>query len=358
MKKIFVAFLTLAVAGGWLVAQDAPTFTWGGEFITGAHVVVKEALDDPLLTLANDDGNNRVRLNGTVDGTTYGFKFRLQASNVAVADTRAVTIPWAFGWVTGFNGLLKVTAGQIDGKVWNTPGKVDAGWDADAAVRFEFKPLDGLNVGFALKPDGLVNPKDLAGGYAIADVLQETVIGVSYTGISNLTIRGSLKLDGDGDEAKDMNAGFGINYTGIPNLTTAALDFAGLYLGDLEDDGDGEIRIGQKVTYAAGALTLQLAAREYIFTRKDTDIGIWIEPEVSYKINDSWKGTFYAGIGSGDVFEHLGFEIKPSLTYTQGKATVDFIYKFNSHDTRPDLYKVAADGSTLQAIGVNFKWQF
>jgi hypothetical protein len=160
-----------------------------------------------------------------------------------------------------------------------------------------------------------------------------------------------------------MNASFGINYKGIPNLTTASLEVVALNLGDLEDTGEGEIRLGQRATYVISDLTLQLSAREHIYTKKEKDIGLRIEPQVTYQINKSLKGTLYAGIGSGNTFEDIGFEIKPSLTYTVGNATIDFIYRFNSHidkvnDKRPDLWTVTAEGDSLQAIGVNFKWTF
>jgi hypothetical protein len=371
MKKALIVFLILAVAGG-LFAQEAPTFTWTGEFVTGAHVVVNEDLDDPQLTLANDDGRNRVRLNGAIVGPTYGFNFRLQAANIAVDSdlaagtigdfntSRAVTMPFAYGYITFFDNLLKVTAGHIDPKAWNSGPVIDTGWDHEAAVRFEFTPpqVSGLNVGFSLKPPTRERPHSLSAvSLPIADALLETVIGVKYTGLSILDITAALKLDGD-DAAKDMNASLGVSLKGIPNLTTAAIEVVGLNLNDLEDTGTGEIRLGQRVTYVISALTLQLSAREHIYTLKDKDLGLRIEPQVAYKINDSLTATLYAGIGSGDTFEHLGFEIKPSLTYTVGKATIDFIYRFNSHAGRPDLWTVAADGTSLQAIGANLKWTF
>jgi hypothetical protein len=330
-------------------------------------VVVNENLDDPQLILANDDGRNRVRLNGAIVGPTYGFNFRLQAANVAgLAPDRNVTMPFAYGYITFFDNLLKVTAGHIDPKAWNSGPVIDTGWDNEAAVRFEFTPpqVSGLNVGFSLKPSQDVVPVNVGAVLPIADSLLETVIGFKYTGLSALDIVGALKLDGD-DTAKDMNASLGVSLKGIPNLTTAALEVVAVGLNDLEDTGTGEIRLGQRVTYAINALTLQLSAREHIYTLKDKDLGLRIEPQVAYKINDSLSATLYAGIGSGDMFEHLGFEIKPSLTYTVGKATIDFIYRFNSHQNkadgsvgRPDLWTVVADGKSLQAIGANLKWTF
>jgi hypothetical protein len=376
MKKIFVAFLILAVAGGWLVAQDDPTFTWSGEFVTGAHVVVNEAIDDPLFTLGNDDARNRVRVNGALVGPTYGLNFRLQAANIALDPTatptsdgninttnRLVTLPFAYGYVTFLDNLLKVTGGQIDPGAWGTGGTLDAYWDAGAAVRFEFTPaaVEGLNLGFSLKFSDLERPNSLTAFVPIADVLQETVLGFKYTGLSILDIKGSFKLDGEADTAKDMNAGLGIALKGIPNLTTAALEFVGVNLSDLEETGTGEVRLGQKVAYAIDALTLQLSAREYIYTKKDTDIGLRIEPQVTYKINDSLSTTLYASVGSGDMFKNIGFVIKPSLTYTVGKATIDFIYRYDSHSgykNDGDYWKVAAKGTSIQAIGANFKWTF
>jgi hypothetical protein len=374
MKKALIVLLILAVAGG-LFAQEAPTFTWTGEFVTGAHVVVNEAHSDPELTLANDDGNNRVRLNGAVVGPTYGFNFRLQAANVradqalgldpttgdpTVTLNRIVTMPFAYGYVTFFDNLLKVTAGHLDPKQWNSGTLINAEWGHEGAVRFEFTPsqVSGLNVGFSLKPFGIVHPKDV-NTVKIADALQETEFGVKYTGLSILDFGGAFKLDGDGDAAKDMNAHLWVNLKGISsNLTTASLEFVGLNLSDLEDTGTGEIQLGQRVAYAISALTLQLSAREHIYTLKDKDLALWIQPQVTYQINSSLKATLVGTIGSADTFEHIGLEIKPSLTYTVGKATIDFIYKFNSHNDRPDLWKVAADGKSLQAIGANIAWTF
>jgi hypothetical protein len=286
----------------------------------------------------------------------------LDAAAVSTTN-RLVTVPFAYGYITFFDNLLKITAGQIDPKAWNSGPVIDTGWDNNAAVRFEFTPsqISGLNFGFALKPPTSERPHSLGASLPIADALLESVIGVKYTGISNLELVAALKLDGDDngdDTSKDMNASFGINYKGIPNLTTASLEVVALNLGALEDDGAGEIRLGQRVTYAINALTLQLSAREHIYTLKDRDIGLRIEPQVTYQINESLKGTLYAGIGSGNMFEDLGFEIKPSLTYTVGKATIDFIYRFNSHNGRPDLWTVAAEGDSLQTVGVNFSWSF
>jgi hypothetical protein len=210
-----------------------------------------------------------------------------------------------------------------------------------------------------LKPFLSERPHSIvAAGAPIADVLQETVFGVKYTGLSIMDITAALKLDGDGDVAKDFNASLGLALKGIPNLTTAALEVVALNLSDLEDTGTGEIRLGQRVAYVINALTLQLSAREHIYTLKDRDLGLRIEPQVAYKINDSLTATLYAGIGSGDMFENIGFEIKPYLTYTIGKATIDFLYRFNSHNGRPDLWTVVGEGSSLQAIGANFTWNF
>jgi hypothetical protein len=366
MKKALIVLLILAVAGG-LFAQEAPTFTWTGEFITGAHVVVNEDLDDPLFVLSNDDGRNRVRLNGAVAGPNYGFNFRLQAAQITtdpafpVVDTtnRLVTMPFAYGYVNFFNGLLKVTGGHIDPKAWNSGPVIDTGWDHERALRFEFTPsqVSGLNAGFSLKFTDWERPHSIVAGAPIADTLLETVIGFKYTGLSILDITAALKLDGD-DAAKDMNASLGLALKGIPNLTTAAIEVVALNLNDFEEAGAGEIRLGQRVTYVISALTLQLSAREHIYSLKDKDIGLRIEPQVAYKINDSLTATLYTSIGSGDVFEHLGFEIRPYLTYTVGKATLTFLYRFNSHNARPDLWTVAADGKSLQAIGANIGWTF
>jgi hypothetical protein len=377
MKKALIVLLILAVAGG-LFAQEAPTFTWTGEFVTGIHVGINEAHDDPELILANDDGNNRVRLNGAVVGPTYGFNFRLQAANVradqgfavditdptnpgiTLTTNRIVTVPFAYGYVTFFDNLLKVTAGQIDPKAWNSGTLINADWSHEGAVRFEFTPsqVDGLNVGFSLKPFAFVNPKDNANRVSVADALQETEFGFKYTGLSILDLGGAFKLDGDGDTAKDMNAHLWVNLKGIPNLTTASLEFVGLNLSDLEDTGTGEIQLGQRVAYAINALTLQLSAREHIYTNENSDLALWIQPQVTYQINDSLKATLVGTIGSADTFEHIGLEIKPSLTYTVGKATIDFIYKFNSDNARPDLWKTKADTKSLQAIGVNLTLAF
>jgi hypothetical protein len=360
MKKALVVFLVLAVAGG-LIAQDAPTFTWGGELVTGAQVIINEDFDDPQFALAHDDGKTRVRLNGTVEGPTYGFKFRLQAANVLDDPSgRAVTMPFAFGYISFLDKLLKVTAGQIDGAVWSTP-VIGSDWDSGAAVRFEITPsqLAGLNIGFTLRPPQFEAPKGVVGTPdGLVNAFQETSIGVKYA-LDIMEIKAALKLDGDGDTAKDMNAAFGLSYKGVPGLT-ADFDVVAANLSDYEEAGTGVIKIGEKIGYKLmeDKLDVSLAARELLYSLKDSKIGIRVEPAVTYQINDTLKAGLNVGVGSGDVFEHLGFNIKPSLTYTIGKASLAFQYTFNSHNGRPDLETVVADGKSLQTIGANFTWSF
>jgi hypothetical protein len=355
MKKALVALLILAVAGG-VFAQD---LTFSGAVDTGLTIAIPSGDDDPYVQLYHDDaGPARVRLNGAFSLDNYGLKFRFQNTYNKSGD--AVVAAYAFVYANFLNDILTLSAGRIDGNAWGTPGDFDSGWDGVTGARFEIKPIEGLNFGFALKA---VAADDKL--YTISQFFQETVIGVKYD--SDLfTAVAAVQLDSDADapdadgnnqyvaggngDPDELGILYGVSIKAVPNLT-AAIDGAVTNLGKY--DPKGVIEIHEKLGYAiSDPLNVGLTMVQKLYGQSDKDPYLKFDPWVSYQINDPLKAQLDIIVESSNVFEDIDIGIKPKIVYAIGEKAELSAYWLSTFTTGD------VDPPVPHKLQVNFGWSF
>jgi hypothetical protein len=247
-------------------------------------------------------------------------------------------------------------------------GDYDSGWDAVTGLRLEVKPIDGLNLGFALKA-----PAKKA-AYTIEQFFLETVIGAKY--VSDLfEANVAFQLDSDADDAigateakgnpwevgyveanpgknSEDNIGilYGVSIKAVPNLT-AVIDGAVTWLGDFSNAG--KIEIHEKFAYAiSDPLNVGITLVQEIYGKSDADPYLKFDPWVSYQINDPLKVQLDIIAESSDMFEVIDIGIKPKIVYAVGeKAEISayWLSTFTTGDKDPDV---------PHKLQVNFGWSF
>jgi hypothetical protein len=138
---------------------------------------------------------NAAKISLVYDNGKYGAYFMLAAEdwdgNVE-NNYKTIGFPYALVWRSFFDNKLKFTLGklyaedfQTQDRIWKTEGAANGGWqfsdsNNNMALRAEFKPIEGLNVGFQWD----FNPKDQAqtptGVPFFIDSLKEIGIAAEY----------------------------------------------------------------------------------------------------------------------------------------------------------------------------------
>jgi hypothetical protein len=213
MKKILIGILILAATGG-IFAQDAQEegLKLTGDVKTGLRFVTDQYLeaedgkmkaqnDDPTMTLWHDDaGGVRAQLHGLYSKDNYGVKFNLRWRK----GDSAVEFYQAYVWADFFNKMLNLKAGNLDDSAWSSGGDEGFHFSTGYGVRFEIKPIEGLNLGFILKnTDGdyqATGKEATTSGFeaTAAYFLLETSFGVKYEH-SMFDVAAGFRLDGKGD---------------------------------------------------------------------------------------------------------------------------------------------------------------
>ena len=202
MKKTLAIFLTALLAVGFsaaVFAQDGePQLKISGEAKSGIDWRKSQDEGKPVtpdntpvrLHSRDDAGGNqgRVRINMDYDnGNGFGVRFRIQWENFN--DDR---VPWSYGFGYGnfFEDQLTVSVGKLGASPWGTGGDLWKQLETElhGGIRIEYKPAwvpedaGRFNVGFVLNWIDDVNEAEQATVVpTLWDILQESVIGVSYT---------------------------------------------------------------------------------------------------------------------------------------------------------------------------------
>jgi hypothetical protein len=323
MKKTLVILLILAVAGG-VFAQD---ITFSGEVKTGLQFALD---DDGAVKLWHDDaGAAEFGLAGAFTEDNYGLNFKLSASyngqNAFVKES------YAYLWAEFLNAKLKLTGGWIDGAVWGSGGPTDVSYDAVKGVRFEIKPLDGLDVGFAFgaQPndgdgaDGF-DPTNTTNGsetfYAtLKNFFLEPVIGVKYSNDIFGSVTVAVAVDNE-----DFNYEPG-TWPNVTNTGTGTPDPANT------NRTDTSLLFGLDFSKLVTGLTAIVDGQ--LTTLTGDEIGWALGEKVGYQINDAFSATLVikeakAAIG-GDAtavppvepIDTIRLDITPSASYVWDKFT-------------------------------------
>jgi hypothetical protein len=205
MKKVFMLplFVVLVTATGF--TQD---FSISGEMKSGFYWERAQEGDmepkEHVRLYNNDDAGSqqgRFRMNMKVDNGNIGAKVRFELSSWTVSNNQP-TWPFAFAYGKFWDEQIKISAGKMGDSPWAAGGPER--WDeldTIIGIRTELMPkfLPGLNIGFVLNNfnEGL----NIALNQVLfGDIIQETVIGVSYTHdyfAFRFAFRGDSELDTD-----------------------------------------------------------------------------------------------------------------------------------------------------------------
>ena len=120
------------------------------------------------------------RLNFQIGKENIGAKFRFQTTGWPFGGTSEANWGYAFLYGNFFNDQLRFSVGKLGESPWGLNEEdFEKELDSTMGLRFEFLPsfLPGLNIGFALNDWNT----QVSGETSIIDLLQETVLGVSYT---------------------------------------------------------------------------------------------------------------------------------------------------------------------------------
>jgi len=216
-------FLILALAVMVTGASFAQEFVLSGEAKTGIYWQSVQNQGEPLeeyIGLHNMDDaggyqqQGRFRLNMEYENPNgFGFKARIQWQNFGT-DPYPDVWPYAFGYGNFFNDQLTVAVGKLGGSPWGTGGpelwKDLENVDKSVGMRVEYKPgfpvkYGKLNVGFVLnyfnadRDQGWHPDRPIP----ITMLLQESLLGVSYTLPGFFQARFAYKFDSEYDAISD-----------------------------------------------------------------------------------------------------------------------------------------------------------
>ena len=201
MKKIAIMGAALILAGAAAFAQDEPTIKFSGDAKTGIYWEQQqyqgkapEELQEPLKIESHDgDPNgNRWRLNIDYDnGNNFGMRARLDWTNWSNTDSEQAKYRYAFAYGNFFEDQLTVSIGKLGGSPWGSGGPEK--WkeleenSRGGGMRVEIKPgifpdrgWGKLNAGFVLNWINAYDDAGMTRTATLLDILQESVIGVSY----------------------------------------------------------------------------------------------------------------------------------------------------------------------------------
>jgi hypothetical protein len=124
-------------------------------------------------------------MNFTYSIGNAGIKGRLQLD---YGSTNAPGWPYLFGYINAFEDQFTLSMGRLGASPWDTGGPemwkgLESIGENGVGMRVEYKPkfVPGLNVGFVVnKYDGGTDAAGADRNLTFADILQESVLGVSY----------------------------------------------------------------------------------------------------------------------------------------------------------------------------------
>jgi hypothetical protein len=411
MKRVILATLAIFFVIGGIAAQEVKigngTLTIGGKISTGIEAKFddsSDAAEKGVVRMHNEtDGTNlRAELTTSYVNNNVGFTARLRADDVEVGKA-AAGFRYAFGWIDLFDGKLRPVGGLLDvnSNVWGTKGDLDVDVGG-AGLRFEIKPIEGLNFGAFLRvPDQAVDVnqtgawhddvetrKDPTGATikdekdptkdaafkkdtTIEQFLRSTALGLAYDhsafyvrlqyliDAAPRDIKAGTAEDIDGDAQFD----FGVGFTGLSALEAHAEgriekldDFS---LDKAKGTGGGKADFRETVGYTisdALPLTVGLNAREVLYGNEDLDSWLQLNPWVSYALSGALSVGLGGGYGFGNHPDNKATDpkvesyiyVKPNLSYSFGNGLATKLW-YNFEITKPDAPGVdPVNASTIQ----------
>jgi hypothetical protein len=354
MKKLFVVLLALTAIGVAAFAQDAPVWTFGAVWNTGAVITMGDSTSVPDATIMLYDNNEptivRARFIGQVDLDGFGAKWyvALPESKTIYTPALAFTNWWVYANV--FNKMVQINVGAMDNSF---SGTVNKGYGGASAAGFQIvaKPIDGLQIGVDIP----VSPSVLLGDVLVKDQFAAIQIGAFYT-MPNLAsfaltyVNSTTAITGPVSKSSEFD--FGVNVLAVPNLTA---QFEGK-LALLGDTVNGSYELFQNAAYVMGPLTPALALTEDIYAVSGSKMKIAINPSIDYMVmtgSNVGLSLTYTMNSNGQAGGTVsGLNVDPYVKFTfNPKAAV----KIDANYTIPDL---TATATWNMPININFLYSF
>jgi hypothetical protein len=379
-----------AITAGSVFAQ----FTLDGYINTGLGLVItdrqtlgedaKAKSVDPYLTAFGVDSEQwgyRFQLNGTYtnEEKTAGAKFRIRSQ---VTDL-VPFMHYASGWVNFLN-VFTLTGGLIDDGTWNSGGGIlDSDQGEGLGLLLKISPIAGLDLGFgAYAIRSLPSLANFTGSPTASQASPKINLDKARYTFNAAYASDAFKFVATfRPDAKDfydplkpatpgtesMQAIAAFHLRAVPGLTAIVEG----QFDNLQDfDKTGKVNIFETVGYSAGDLGVGLNAGEYILQAENTDMGIRLNPWVTYAIGnivprldvvyflggrlDGWSGnTFDTTSGALDtegaegkyhrkayaasnIADDTVLTIRPSVKFNvDGKTTIEIGDAINI-ETRKD----------------------
>jgi len=346
LKKMLLTAVVFALSGA--AGLYSQTLEVSGEMKTGLYWRRAEAPDsffeEARMHNMDDAGERegRFRMNLHMKMNTIGMKVRFEQT------TWSSTQPnqWAFAFAYGdfFNEQLRIVAGRLGESPWAAGGPdIWQELDNRVGIRTEVKPaiLPGLNAGFVI--NGYNQTAYNEGKGTLADILQETVFGASYTH-EYFHARFCWRLDGEADRMDKVQDGMEMMYRLEERIFQKYVEGLQLWMngwwrgiGTENEDQDLVTRIYYNWFYAQWEhqlFTAQLRLGYHPAVKVNE-----LHTRISFYYNIlSWLSAgaaFYFQVDTGDTpvkdVPYKKWIIEPTIKATFAPGTyVAFVYQFEN----------------------------
>jgi len=221
----------------------------------------------------------------------YGYDARLLYIPAPYAFTPTMDLSQV--WVKMFDGMLKLTVGQVIPNSFATPEMEwgDSAWNG-GGINITAKPIEGLEVAYqvAVPVDGSAPDA--------SEAFKNSKIGLSYSMKGLFDIKGAFLMSGL-DKASDAYAGFSL--TAVPSLGL----WVELLMVDIGNTASGETDIYVEANYpviegltVGAAFEYNMPAFDYSATLNSNNFVV--EPYVSYALMEKVTLTGGADFGTGN----------------------------------------------------------
>jgi hypothetical protein len=369
MKRI-VAFLMVLTAGWGLLAQE---LKFDGYLNSGLGVVATDQAGvDPYVTAFGVDSwqpGYRFRLNGayTNGAANAGVRFRFQSqaallkatvSTVSV-DGLSFSLPYLYGWIKLFDGVITLNGGLVDDATWNTGGALLSRNDTDQGeglgVLIKLSPFTGLDLGVGAytvsikgSGDNNVLAAPLNSKIELDDIKYTFNLGYTLADVFKFTANLRTTNTTAGATRQSSRAIAGIRLLAVTNLT-ALLEAE---FNQLQDFGNrGTLSFYETLGYKAGSLGFGLNAGQHITQVTGKDVGLEFAPWLDYtlgKIVPRLDLVYF--LGGSPV--HGATSATWTGAYNRIGYTPDYNDKLDVLSVRPSAkFNIGDDGKTFIEVG-------
>jgi len=361
MKKLLVVLLALTAVGIAAFADDAPVWTFGAVWNTGALVTIgsKSLVPDSTIQLYdnNEPAQTRARFIGQVDLGGYGAKWY----TAMAGDDPALGLSFTNWWVYAnlFDKMVQLNVGAVDNGFSGTVNK-GYGGTSPQGIQIVVMPVDGLKIGMAV-PVNESNGAGVAQDVILKDTFKTLQFGAFYTMPNMASFAftyvmgkyGKTVIANDtAPTSKSAELAAGVNVLAIPNLTAQfELD-----LTAMGDKAAGKDELFQNFAYVMGPLTPGLTLYEDLYAASGSKMTFKINPNVDYAVmtgsNVGLSLTYTANKDGQTGGKINQLEVDPYVKFTfNSKAAV----KIDGDYTIPDL---TSTSDWKMPININFLYSF